>query len=203
GKKISQVPFPILTYKEAIGKHGTDRPDLRADKENNNELAFCFVVDFPAFTWSKEGKRWEAEHNPFSGVQTEDPKEVTKNPGKVLSWQYDLALNGQEIGGGSIRSSNPEMLRASFEVMGYEKEEIEKQFGHMLEAFTYGVPPHGGYGGGVDRLLAILLGESSIREVMAFPKTGDNRELMMGTPSEVSQAQLDELHLKIQKPKKQ
>ena len=195
-KKIQKTPFPVMTYKGAMKKHKVDRPDLRKKKD---ELAFVFIIDFPAF--EKKGKRWEAMHNPFSSPQTNNIKEIKKNPGKILSFQYDLVLNGQEIAGGSIRASDPEILKTTFEVMGYKEAEIKKQFGHMLKAFEYGVPPHGGIASGIDRFLAIMLNEPNIREVMAFPKTGDNRELMMDSPSEVSKEQLKELHLTIKKKK--
>jgi aspartyl-tRNA synthetase len=108
-----------------------------------------------------------------------------------------LALNGHEVGGGSLRTYNPEILQATFEIMGHSKENILKKFGHLLEAFEYGVPPHGGIAMGLDRLFAILFNESSIREVIAFPKTGDGRDLMMDAPSEVDEGQLKELKIKL------
>lgn len=127
---------------------------------------------------------------------------IKKNPQELLAYQYDLVLNGYEIAGGSIREHNPEILEAVFEVMGHKKKEVQEKFGHLLEAFSYGVPPHGGIASGVDRFFAVVLGEPNIREVMAFPKTGDNRDLMMGAPSEVSEEQLKELHIKVIKPRK-
>ncbi|HEA84531.1 MAG TPA: aspartate--tRNA ligase [Candidatus Wildermuthbacteria bacterium] len=201
-KKITKTPFPRYTYKEVIKKYKTDKPDLRKNTKDDNELAFAWVVDFPAYEKEKKTGRWTAMHNPFSRPQADSPKVMKKNPGKILSEQYDLVLNGMEIAGGSLRAFRPELLEAAFEIMGHSKKEIKENFGHMLEAFTYGVPPHGGIAGGVDRLLAILLNEPNIREVMAFPKTGDNRELMMDAPSEVSKEQLKELGLKIEKKKK-
>lgn len=195
-KKVKKTPFPVMTYKEAMKKYKSDKPDLRTKKD---ELAFVFIVDFPAF--EKKGGRWDATHNPFSSLQTNDLKEVKKNPGKVLAFQYDLVLNGQEIAGGSIRASNPEALKTTFEVMGYKESEIKEQFGHMLKAFEFGAPPHGGIASGIDRFLAIMLNEPNIREVIAFPKTGDNRELMMDSPDKVSKEQLKELHLTVTKKK--
>ena len=118
------------------------------------------------------------------------------DPSKILAFQYDLVLNGYEVGGGSIRIHDPELLSAVFEVMGNKKEDIEAKFGHMLQAFNYGVPPHGGIAPGIDRLIMILEGEPNIRETIAFSKTGDGRDLMMGAPSEVEQSQLKELHIK-------
>jgi len=196
-KKIAQIPFPRITYKEAMEKYGNDRPDLRKNKDDKNELAFCFVVDFPAFEWRAEEKRFDAVHHPFTRPQTDDVKELKEAPDKILAYQYDLALNGQEIGGGSLRTYKPEILEATFEIMGHTKENIKKKFGHLLEAFEYGVPPHGGIAMGLDRFFAILFNEPSIREVIAFPKTGDGRDLMMDSPAEVDEIQLKELKIKI------
>jgi aspartyl-tRNA synthetase len=200
-KKIQKTPFPRIPYKEAMEKYGTDKPDLRADKNDANELAFCFIVNFPMFEWKKEEKRWDAVHHPFTRPQTESVQEIKKNPDKILACQYDFVLNGYEIGGGSLRSYKPEILEAVFEVMGHKKQDIKKKFGHLLEAFEYGVPPHGGIAPGIDRFLSIVLNEPNIREVIAFPKTGDNRDLMMQAPSEIEESQLKELNIKITKQK--
>ncbi|RLC39719.1 MAG: aspartate--tRNA ligase [Candidatus Nealsonbacteria bacterium] len=199
-KKITKIPFPRLTYQEALQNYNSDKPDLRKQKDDPSELAFCFITDFPMFEWKKEEKKWGAMHHPFTRPQTEDPKEIKTHPEKVLAFQYDFVLNGVEIGGGSLRTTNLEVLLAVFEVLGHSKKEVKKQFGHLLEAFEYGVPPHGGIAPGIDRFLATVLGEPNIREVIAFPKTGDNRDLMMDAPSEVSKDQLKELHIKIIKP---
>ncbi len=201
-KRIQKIPFPKITYKTAMEKYGNDRPDLRKNKNDPDELAFCFVVDFPMFEWKKEEKRWDAVHHPFTRPQTENIAEIKKNPDKILAWQYDFVLNGQEIGGGSLRTYKPEVLEAVFEVMGHKKQDIRKKFGHLLEAFEYGVPPHGGIAPGIDRFVAILCHEPSIREVIAFPKTGDSRDLMMDVPSEVEEKQLKELHIKVAKKAK-
>ncbi len=205
-KKINKVPFPRLTYQEAMKKYKSDKPDLRKDKNNPDELAFAWIYDFPMFerrpsTGSGQGK-WGAMHHPFTKPKTENIKEIKKQPEKVLAWQYDLVINGVEIGGGSLRTTNPDVLTAVFEVLGHKKEEIKNQFGHLLEAFEYGVPPHGGIAQGIDRFLATVLGEPNIREVISFPKTGDGRGLTMNTPSTVSTEQLKELHLKIISKKK-
>jgi len=201
-KKISKIPFPRISYKKAIEKYHSDKPDLRRDKSNNNELAFAFVVDFPMFEWKKEEKRWDTVHHPFTRPQTEDIEKIKKHPGEILAYQYDLVLNGVEIGGGSLRCYKPEILEAVFEVLGHKKAEIRQKFGHLLSAFGYGVPPHGGIAPGIDRFLCVLLGEKNIREVIAFPKTGDNRDLMMDAPSEVSKEQLEELGIVIKNQKK-
>ena len=201
-KKITQSPFPRITYKEAMDKYGTDKPDLRKDKNDPNEMAFAFVVDFPMFEWHEEEKKWGAMHHPFTKPQTEDASEIKKSPETVLAHQYDFVLNGYEIGGGSLRTTDLKILLAVFEVLGHKKEDVKRRFGHYFEAFSYGAPPHGGIAPGIDRFLAVALNEESIREVIAFPKTGDNRDLMMDSPSEVSEKQLSELHLKIVKKKK-
>jgi len=207
-KKILKIPFPRISYSEAIKKYKTDKPDIRMNKEDKNELAFCFVVDFPMFEWKKEEKRparagrpacagrWDTVHHPFTRPQTEDIKKIKAEPNKILAYQYDFVHNGQEIGGGSLRTYKPDMLEAVFELMGHKKQEIRKKFGHLLEAFEYGVPPHGGIASGIDRFLAIVLNEPNIREIMAFPKTGDNRDLMMNAPAEITSEQLKELKLK-------
>lgn len=201
-KRIKEIPFPRITYQEVMARYRSDKPDLRANKNDPDELAFAFIVNFPMFEWRKEEKRLDAVHHPFTRPQTEDIKELKKNPEKVLAFQYDLVLNGYEIGGGSLRSYRPEVLEAVFEIMGHKKPEIRERFGHLLEAFGYGVPPHGGIAPGIDRFLAILLKEPNIREVIPFPKTGDSRDLMMDAPSHVQEKQLTELSIRIAKKKK-
>ena len=201
-KKIKKIPFPRITYKEAMERYKTDKPDIRKNKESKNELAFLWVIDFPMFEWKETEKRWDAMHHPFTRPQTEDIEEIKKNPEKILAFQYDLVLNGYEIGGGSLRSYKPEILEAVFEVMGHTKKEIREKFGHLFEAFEYGVPPHGGIAPGIDRFLAVVLNEPNIREVIAFPKTGDFRDLMMNVPDKVSKEQLKELNIKIITKKK-
>jgi aspartyl-tRNA synthetase len=202
-KKIQEIPFPRISYKDAMAKYKTDRPDIRKDKNNENLLAFCWVVDFPFFKSGSEelgyaDGKWAPTHNPFSAPKPEfmDDLLSQKNIGKILTTQYDVTLNGFEIGGGSIRNHRPEALEAVFEIIGYKKDVIQEKFGHMMEAFKYGAPPHGGIAWGLDRLFAILLNEPNIREVIAFPKTGDGRDFMMQAPSEISKKQLQELHIK-------
>jgi len=201
-KRILKEPFPVITYKEAMEKYGSDKPDLREDKENPDELAFCFIVDFPMFEWKERENRWDAVHHPFTRPQTENIEEMEKDPGKVLAFQYDFVLNGYEIGGGSLRTYRTEMLEAVFRIMGHTKEDLKRKFGHLFEAFEYGVPPHGGMAPGIDRFMSIVMNEPNIREVIAFPKTGDNRDLMMDSPSEVGEDQLKELNIKTLKAKK-
>jgi len=144
-------------------------------------------------------------HHPFTQPQVKDVKEFReafkKDPAAIPAKQYDFVLNGYEIAGGSIRIHDPELLAAVFEAMGNKPEDIKEKFGHMLQAFEYGVPPHGGIASGLDRFVAILENEPNIREVIAFPKTGDGRDLMMHAPSSVSETQLKELGLEIKKKK--
>lgn len=200
-KHIQEKPFPRLTYKEAMEKYGIDRPDLRKDKNDPNLLAFCWVVDFPFFS-TEGGKKWTFTHNPFSRPIPEHEEWLMekKNIGEIITTQYDIILNGYEIGGGSIRNHKPEALKKVFEIMGFSEERIQNNFGHMLEALSYGAPPHGGIAPGIDRLVMILAGELNIREVMAFPKTGEGKDFMMDAPSEVEKKQLDELGISIKKP---
>jgi aspartyl-tRNA synthetase len=203
-KRVMQVPFPRLTYKEAMEKYQSDKPDLRKDKNDPNELAFAWIVDFPMFEWKESEKRWDAVHHPFTSPKVEGDLQdfiakMKKDPASILAYQYDFVLNGYEIGGGSIRIHQPELLSAVFEIMGHSTEQVKRKFGHILEAFKYGVPPHGGIAPGIDRFLAIVSNEPNIREVIAFPKTGDARDLMMDSPSELDEEQLKELHLEITK----
>jgi len=205
-KKIQEIPFPRISYKEAMEKYNSDRPDLRKDKDDPNLLAFCWVIDFPFFekvdvAHFASAKEWTFTHNPFSAPKPEYMGHLLKKEkiAEILTSQYDIVLNGWEIGGGSIRNHRPEALEKVFEIMGFESERIKESFGHMLSALGYGAPPHGGIAWGLDRLVSILQGEPNIREVIAFPKTGDVRDLMMGSPSELDKKQLRELHLKIEK----
>ncbi len=203
-KKIQKFPFERLTYKEVIQKYQTDKPDLRKNKNDPDELAFAFIVDFPLFEWKQSENRWDAVHHPFTRPQFKNGETIKeliermkKEPQNILAHQYDLVLNGYEIGGGSLRINEPELLESVFEILGHLKESVNQKFGHLIEAFSFGAPPHGGIAIGLDRLIMILRNESSIREVIAFPKTGDARDLMMNAPSSLDEAQLKELHLKI------
>jgi len=209
-KKIQETPFPKISYKEAMKKYGTDRPDLRKDKNDPDLLAFCWIIDFPFFeredncdhkpNKTEEHKdNWTFTHNPFSAPKPEhlDWLMQKKNIGDILTTQYDVALNGFEIGGGSIRNHKPEPLKKVFEIMGFSEERIINNFGHIIAALSYGAPPHGGVAWGFDRLVSILTSEPNIREVIAFPKTGDGRDLMMEAPSDITGEQMKELGIKI------
>jgi aspartyl-tRNA synthetase len=195
-KKIKQIPFPVLTYDEATKKYKTDKPNLRG-KNKSDELAFCWVVDFPLFEWSEAEKKLVSSHHPFTMPHKDDLEDLEEHPLDVRAYAYDLVLNGYEVGGGSIRVHNKSLQTKIFRILGVGKDDMEARFGHMLEAFSYGAPPHGGIASGFDRLAALFAGESNIREVIAFPKTSDARDLMMGAPSELPEGQLKEAHIKV------
>ena len=160
-------------------------------------LAFAFVVDFPMFEWSQESGHWEPVHHPFTAPREEDMPLIDTDPGRVRSRHYDIVCNGAELSSGSIRIHTPELQRKIFQMLGYSDDEIQERFGHMLEAFEYGAPPHGGIAPGIDRLVMILSGEDNIREVIPFPKTQSATCLLTNAPSPVPEAQLKELHLQI------
>lgn len=209
-KKIQQIPFPRIPYAEAMEKYGNDRPDIREDKEDPNLLAFCWVVDFPQFERTDTSDdplaqgEWTFTHNPFSHSIPEHRENLSqkKNIGDIIAAQYDVVLNGYEIGGGSIRNHDKDTLISVFEILGHSREKIEENFGHMLEAFTYGVPPHGGIAWGFDRLMMILQNEPNIREVIAFPKTRGGNDPMMGSPSLIADERLKEVHIQLRELKK-
>lgn len=205
-KKIQQIPFPKISYTEAMEKYGNDRPDVRENKEDVNLLAFLWVVDFPMF--EKTGGdnidgtgEWTFTHNPFSKPRDEDFEKFMhkESIGEILTTQYDITLNGFEIGGGSLRNHKPSALRTTFEIMGYNNERIENNFGHMLKALEFGAPPHGGIAWGFDRIMMILEKEPNIREVIPFAKTGDGKDLMMNAPAEIHENQKVELGINITK----
>lgn len=198
-KKILKTPFPNITHQTAIKKYGSDRPDIRKEK-NPNLLAFCWVIDFPAFEWKEQEKRWDATHHPFTSPKKEDLPLLEKGQyEKVRADQYDLVLNGFEVGGGSIRITDPKLQTKIFEIMGHSKKQVEKKFGHLLEAFSYGVPPHGGIALGLDRLLQVILNEKSVREVIAFPASSGGKTAVMEAPSEVDNEQLKELGIEVKR----
>ncbi|MBI3963500.1 MAG: aspartate--tRNA ligase [Candidatus Kerfeldbacteria bacterium] len=199
-KTVTQSPWPRLTHAEAMEKYGTDKPDLRKNSEDPNELAFCFIVDWPLFEPEKENGHYAPAHHMFTAPKTGDIPLLDTDPLEAKSWQHDVALNGYEVGGGSIRITDPAIQSKIFDLVGISKADAQAQFGHMLEAFRFGVPPHGGIAPGLDRLLMILLNAPNVREVVAFPKTGDNREIMTGSPSAVSEEQIRTLHLSAEKP---
>ncbi|MGI9058773.1 MAG: aspartate--tRNA ligase [Ktedonobacteraceae bacterium] len=161
------------------------------------EMALCWVVDFPLLHFDEEGQRYEAEHNPFSGMDEAHIDRLDTDPLHIRAKQYDIICNGYEIGGGSVRINVAELQHKVFSLMKLDDEQIKEQFGHMLEAFEYGAPPHGGIALGIDRLVMLLGDEDNIREVIAFPKTQSAVDLLMGAPSPVDEKQLRELHLRV------
>jgi aspartyl-tRNA synthetase len=175
--------------------------------EDPNKLCYVWITHFPLYEWDADNGRWHATHNPFSGVLPEDEQLLTTlsgdlahpapdDPaGRARAPQYDLALNGWELGGGSVRIHRRELLERSFALQGLSIDTMREQFGALLDAFEYGPPPHGGIALGIDRWAARLLEQDNIREVMAFPKTGAGSDLMLGAPSPVDPAQLAELGL--------
>jgi len=194
-KKISKMPFPRLTWQEAMDQYGTDKPDLRKDKDDKNELAFCWIVDFPMFEKMEDGSV-QAMHHPFCAVKEGEEELLESDPLKVHANAYDLVLNGFELSSGSIRVHKREMQKKIFDLLGISEEEQQRKFSHMLEAFEYGAPPHGGFAPGIDRIAMILAGEPNIREVIAFPKTSDARDLMMNAPGEMSDEVYKDVHIR-------
>ncbi len=164
-----------------------------------NKLSFVWVIDFPLFEETKEDDHYAPSHHMFTSPKREHIPLLDTDPHAVLSEQYDLVCNGFEVAGGSIRIWERPLQRKIMELIGFSMEEAMDQFGHMLEAFEYGAPPHGGIAPGIDRLVALMAGEPNIREVMAFPKTAQATDLMSDSPSEVVQKQLDELHIAVKK----
>ncbi len=162
-----------------------------------NHLVFFFVVDFPLLDWNEETKLWEPMHHPFTSPREEDIPLLDKDPAKVRARHYDIVCNGYELSSGSIRIHTRELQQNIFRLLGYSDEDIEAKFGHMLEAFDYGAPPHGGIAPGIDRVVMLLAGAENIREVIAFPKNQSAMDVMSDSPSPVSEAQLKELHLKL------
>ena len=181
-------------------KYGSDKPDLRKNKEDPNELAFAWVLDFPMFEKTDDGEL-QAAHHPFCAVKAEDREKFLKNEDimSIRASSYDLVLNGYELSSGSVRIHNSEEQKHVFDLLGISEEVQQRKFGHMIEAFKYGAPPHAGFAPGIDRIVMILQNEPNIREVIAFPKTGEGKDLMMNAPSEMPEKQLKELGIQIRK----
>lgn len=209
GGQLQQEEFPILDYQEVMQQYGADKFDLRSEAEKKQGvLAFAWVVNFPFFKKvdqtdeaekrdSKSG--WTFTHNPFSSPTPEFLADhlAGTNTAKIITAQYDLVCNGYEVGGGSIRAHQPEVLRATFRTMGYNDQEIEASVGHMLKALSLGTPPHGGIALGMDRLVMLLTGESSLKETIAFPMSASGRTAVMDAPNSISAEQLAELQLAV------
>jgi len=199
GHTIKQKPFPRISYKEAMETYGADKFDMRTDEEKEKGiLAYAWVVNFPFFEDNGEGGL-TFTHNPFSMPIPEHVDWLLegKNLTEILTTQYDLVCNGFEAGGGSIRAHRPDILKATYKAMGYSEEETEERVGHMLKAFSYGTPPHGGIALGVERSIMNLTGESSLREVQAFPMTRGGQTAVMKAPKPLTDKQLKELGIKV------
>ncbi len=164
-----------------------------------NKFAGLWVVDFPLLEWDEESERYHAMHHPFTSPKAEDAHLLETAPEKARANAYDMVINGVEIGGGSIRIFDEELQSKMFTALGFTKEEAQKQFGFLLDAFQYGAPPHGGIAFGFDRWAALFAGRDSIRDVIAFPKNNAGRDVMIDSPSTISEAQLNELHLQVKK----
>lgn len=199
-EKKLPAEFPRLTYDEVMSKYKSDKPDIRENKDDPDELAFLWVTDFPVFEKGDDGKLTFA-HNPFAAPKDEDLDKLYSDDEAILlsmrSKAYDLVLNGYELSSGSIRIHDMKVQRRVFEMMGLSDQQVKDRFGNFIEAFRYGAPPHGGMAPGLDRVLMVLLGEETIREVIAFPKNGEMRDLMFGSPSQATDAQLKELGIKV------
>ena len=187
--EINKVRAQLSALRMELG----NRLGLRKD----NEFASLWVVDFPLLEWDEETGRYHAMHHPFTSPKEEDIRLLETEPGKVRANAYDLVLNGNEIGGGSIRIFNQELQSKMFDLLGFTKEDAEAQFGFLMNAFKYGAPPHGGLAFGFDRLVAILDGNEVIRDYIAFPKNNSGRDVMIDAPSPVHQEQLDELSIQV------
>lgn len=214
GAVMKDNPFPVISYQEAIKKYGADKFDLRTEEEKKaGVLAFAWVINFPFFkkvdkgdaAEVRDGKSgWTFTHNPFSGPMPEYIEQHLKgeNVGDIVTTQYDLVCNGYEVGGGSVRAHDPKVLEATMRIMGYSPTEIKESMGHMIEAFQYGAPPHGGIALGLDRLVMLLAKEESLRETIAFPMSSTGQTAVMDAPSPATEDQLKELHLKTVEEKK-
>ncbi|MBI2268115.1 MAG: aspartate--tRNA ligase [Candidatus Blackburnbacteria bacterium] len=196
-KKVFKKPFPRFTYGRALEQFGDDKFDLREEKDPD-VLAFAWVVDFPLFEQTS-GRNVAPMHHPFTAPREEDISLLDTDIFQVRSLQHDLICNGFEVGGGSVRITDPELQAKIFEILGHTRAEVERKFGHLLRAFQYGVPPHGGIAPGIDRFLMAAFGEPSVREVMAFPTSTSGQTAVMDAPSEVEEDQLKVLGIQVGK----
>lgn len=204
GSAIAAKPGDLIlavadSWRTACISLGAVRTRLGSDLglTKDKGFRFCWITDFPLFEWNEKENRWEAAHHMFTMPQEQFIDTLEQEPGKVKGDLYDLVCNGMELASGSIRIHDPELQRRIFDIVGFSHQEAERRFGFLLDAFRYGPPPHGGIAPGLDRLLTIMTGESSIREVIAFPKNTMGISPMDETPSEVDQCQLDELHIRL------
>jgi len=187
-----KIPFPCISYKEAIKKYGTDKPNL---SNKNEKFKFLWISDFPMFKYNEEMENWELEHHPFTSPKTDELEALDKNKSEVLAKAYDLIMDGVEIASGSIRIHDAKLQEKIFQQIGLSKEEYTERFGFLLDALSLGAPPHGGIAVGLDRLVALVAGCESIRDVIPFPKTQTGICRLSGAPAKISNSQLSELKL--------
>jgi aspartyl-tRNA synthetase len=171
----------------------------RLGLRDKNKFAAHWIVDFPLLEFNEEANRWHAMHHPFTSPKPEDIELIDSNPGAVRANAYDMVINGVEVGGGSIRIFNKQLQSRMFDLLGFSKEEAEAQFGFLMSAFEFGAPPHGGIAFGFDRLCSLFGGAEVIRDFIAFPKNNSGRDVMIDSPSPISQVQLDELNIALKK----
>lgn len=202
GDLVLMVADTADVVHEVLGRLRLELGD-RLGLRDKDELAFVWIVDFPLVEWNEDEGRWDAVHHPFTSPKPEDIPLLDTDPGKVRAQAYDLAGNGWELAGGSIRIHRRDVQAKMFQLLNIDEATAQERFGHMLEAFEYGAPPHGGIAWGIDRVVMVLADEPNIREVIAFPKTASGADLMTGAPSEVDPKQLEELHLKIVLPERE
>ncbi len=198
GAQEGDIVFIVADQPETVARSLFNVRDTLGDRlglKDPDVLSFAWVTGFPLLEWRPEEERWDATHNPFSGFVEADRAKLDSDPGKVIARQYDLVLNGAEVGGGSIRINNRADQEKVLGLMNYTKEEMQERFGVVLDALEYGAPPEGGVGMGIDRLIMSLIGSENIRDVIAFPKASSGSDPLMGAPSPVDVSQLDELGL--------
>lgn len=197
--KINSVLFFIADKKKAATLAGAMRSEIgrRLELIDNSKFEFCFIVDFPMYEWDEEEDKYIFTHNPFSMPQGGMDDLLNKKPEDILAYQYDIVCNGVELSSGAVRNHDLEIMEKAFDIAGYSKEELERRFKALYTAFHYGAPPHAGMAPGVDRMIMLLKDEESIREVIAFPMNSSAQDLMMGSPSDVTEQQLRDVHIKI------
>ena len=195
GDLILIVAGPTKTVNAALSNLRNEM-GRRLNLTDPDDFRYAFVTDFPLFDYDDEIKRWVPEHHVFSAPQPGHEDYLETDPGRALGQLFDLVCNGWELGSGSIRIHDRGVQERVFKVIGYSAEEVDLRFGHLLKAFEYGAPPHGGMGLGLDRLIAVLAGEDSIREVIAFPKTQTAVDPLFDAPGPISEEQLNELHIR-------
>jgi aspartyl-tRNA synthetase len=190
-----------VVVNKALGKVRNALGDI-LNLKDPNLMAWAWICDFPMYSWSDIEKRMDFEHNPFSMPYGGLDDLNTKKPEEIIGQQYDLVANGYELSSGAVRNRDPKTMYKAFEIAGYTKEDVDKKFGHMIEAFSYGAPPHAGNAPGLDRIFMVLNDEPNIREIIAFPKNGKAEDVMLDAPSAVSEKQLKDVHIKLDVPSK-